>query len=66
MWPLESTLGQCSQPKIAHKKVKQEDHDGPGSLTHFSNRMNSTFFVPIVPTCDLQDGASFDLRASYD
>ena len=31
----------------------------------FSPQMNSTFFVPFVPTCDPRDGASFDPKEHH-
>ena len=40
---------------------KQEGHDGPGSLTRVIFPTNEFYiFVPLVPTCDPQGGASFD------
>ena len=52
---------------IASQILKQEGHDGPWwpwitHRSHFPHKMNSTFFVTIVPTCDPRGGASFDPR----
>ena len=43
---------------LACGTFKQEGHDGPGSLT----TIEFYIFVPLVPTCDPQGGASFDSK----
>ena len=43
--------------------LKQEGHDGPGSLTRVIFPTTEFYiFVPLVPTCDPQGGASFDSK----
>ena len=43
--------------------AKQEGHDGPGSLTWvIFPTIEFYIFVPLVPTCDPQGGASFDSK----
>ena len=45
---------------------KQEGHDGPGSLTWVISPTNEFYiFVPLVPTCDLRRGASFDSKGHH-
>ena len=41
--------------------IKQEGHDGPGSLTRVIFPTNEFYiFVPLAPTYDSRGGASFD------
>ena len=48
------------------RKDKQEGHDGPGSLTRVIFPTNEFYiFVPLVPTCDPRDGASFDPKGHH-
>ena len=44
----------------------QEGHDGPGSLTRVIFPTTEFYiFVPLVPTCDPQGGASFDPKGHH-
>ena len=46
--------------------MKQEGHDGPGSLTRVIFPTNEFYiFVPLVPTCDPRGGASFDPKGHH-
>ena len=46
---------------------KQEGHDGPGSLTWvIFPTIEFYIFVPLVPTCDPQGGASLTPKESYE
>ena len=46
--------------------MKQEGHDGPGSLTRVISPTNEFYtFVPLVPTCDPWGGASFDPKGHH-
>ena len=43
-----------------------EGHDGPGSLTRVIFPTNESYiFVPFVPTCDPQGGASVDPKGHH-
>ena len=43
--------------------LEQEGHDGPASLTWvIFPTIEFYIFVPLVPTCDPQGGASFDSK----
>ena len=46
--------------------MRQEGRDGPGSLTRVIFPTNEFYiFVPLVPTCDPQGGASFDPKGHH-
>ena len=56
---LTLTLNQTTKSYIGPNKSKQEDHDGPISLTWV---LSSKGWQSYVPTCDPQGEASFDPR----
>ena len=77
-WISTSLFGRVSSPNISqvnrnsedlpitNHTYRQEGHDGPGLLTWVIFPTNKFYiFVPLVPTCDHQGGASFDPKGHH-